>query len=407
MAKVMSWQGESSRKAIHVGMGIVCAFFPWIFSHPWEVWMLACACMLPLFSVRQFPKFFPLSISHAINGVSRQSWGDLLFSPSVALAFTLGYQRPFIYCACILLLTIADAAGALVGKRWGRNPYTTMSIRKSVEGSLAVVVAGTTVVFSVLFIANITALAECILIALIAGCLAGMIEAIADHGFDNLTIPVGMYLILQRLLELSIEQLLGRVFVITLLSLVLRIVVSRSTLNGGGLIAGTLLLYACHALGGWMFLLPPMAVFILHLRACRKWNLKESMSHGVKAIAALALPLLTWLIFFTINVTSQSTSLRAVAWACVSYVALALSVTQRKMVGHVSWWVPSLYATIMCYSPIGLLLGSSLSFALIYGYLLCVLCVYAAAHFTQMRTKYEFEWRGFCALLLSFVSLIP
>jgi phytol kinase len=407
MAKAMSWQAESSRKAIHIGMGVVCAFFPWIFSHPWEVWLLALACVLLLLGMRLVPQYFPPAMSQAINGVSRRSWGDLLFSPSVALAYTLGYQRPCIYCACILLLSIADAAGALVGKRWGANPYTTMTARKSVEGSLAVVAAGATVVFSVLVFANGTSIFHGILIAVIAGCLAGIIEAIADNGFDNLSIPVGMYLILEHLLELPVERLLERLGIIIILAFVLRFVVSRSTLNGGGLLAGVLLLYACHALGGWMFLLPPVAVLILHLRVCLKWNLKDHMSHGVGSIAALAVPVVFWLVLFSSQVVSQELALRAIAWSCVVYLALALSVTRWKMLGRHSSWMPSLYATLLCVMPIWVMLGSQLSIALFCGYVLCVLCVNVTARVLDLKTKFELEWRGLCALLLSFVSFIP
>ncbi|MFO1448417.1 MAG: hypothetical protein U1F61_09700 [Opitutaceae bacterium] len=42
----------------------------------------------------------------------------------------------------VALLTFADAAGAMIGTRWGRHKFATLEGTKSVEGSIAVGVTG-------------------------------------------------------------------------------------------------------------------------------------------------------------------------------------------------------------------------------------------------------------------------
>ncbi|TAG10995.1 MAG: hypothetical protein EAZ42_01910 [Verrucomicrobia bacterium] len=400
-AKSFHWQAESSRKAIHTGMGLVCACFPWFFSHPWEVWMLAILCVIPLAGARVFPNGFPKAMSAALNRVTRRSWGELLFAPSVALAFTFGHQNRPLFTACILLLALADAAGALVGKRWGANGYATMSTRKSVEGSLAVMISGGLVVFLVLWIAAVAPIGNCLFIAMVAGCLVGMIEAVADSGFDNLTIPVGMFLILDRLIVLDLGDLIARLAVLGFLAITLLLSARRSTLDGGALLAGCLLLYACHALGGWLFFLPPLMVFLFHLRACIRWQLHLRMHHGVISVASLGLPVMLWLIVNATEMMPQRASLQAVAWSCAVFLALAMSATKWKMTSQRNFWTPCMKAVAVCILPLWVLgeFPGWLNFSV--GFAVSLASVYFGARVPQAEQSYEYSWRAASALLTS------
>jgi phytol kinase len=87
-----------------------------------------------------------------------------------------------------------DAVGEPVGTRWGRHRYAVPSLmgvaaQRSLEGSAAVALVSTVVAFSGFYLLHYpvsTALAT----ALLCGLGSTAVEAISNHGLDNLTIQV-------------------------------------------------------------------------------------------------------------------------------------------------------------------------------------------------------------------------
>ena len=87
-----------------------------------------------------------------------------------------------------------DAVGEPVGTRWGKHRYAVPSLmgvpaQRSLEGSLAVVVVSTLISFIGLYAFHYpvpTALGT----AILCGVGSAAIEAISNHGLDNLTIQV-------------------------------------------------------------------------------------------------------------------------------------------------------------------------------------------------------------------------
>jgi phytol kinase len=87
-----------------------------------------------------------------------------------------------------------DAVGEPVGTRWGRHRYAVPSLmgvraQRSLEGSAAVALVSTVVAFSGFYLLHYpvsTALAT----ALLCGLGSTAVEAVSNHGLDNLTIQV-------------------------------------------------------------------------------------------------------------------------------------------------------------------------------------------------------------------------
>ncbi|WP_245590569.1 hypothetical protein [Adhaeribacter aquaticus] len=87
-----------------------------------------------------------------------------------------------------------DAVGEPVGTRWGKHRYAVPSLmgvpaQRSLEGSAAVVVVSSLVAFAGFFFLGypvLTALGT----ALLCGIGSAAVEAISNHGLDNLTIQV-------------------------------------------------------------------------------------------------------------------------------------------------------------------------------------------------------------------------
>ena len=48
-------EAEGARKLVHMGMGMVCLTFPWVFQTVWPVWVLAGGAAVALGALRAVP----------------------------------------------------------------------------------------------------------------------------------------------------------------------------------------------------------------------------------------------------------------------------------------------------------------------------------------------------------------
>jgi phytol kinase len=105
----------------------------------------------------------------------------------------------------VLVLTIADAGSAVIGKRYGATRYG--SANKTLEGSLAFAIVALVCIYVPLAVSGVVGRIETALIASTLALAVTLIEGIARRGRDNLFIPVGTYFILGALLDLDIHGL--------------------------------------------------------------------------------------------------------------------------------------------------------------------------------------------------------
>lgn len=323
---------EVSRKSVHVLMGAICLSFPWVFDRPLPVWILAALATVPLAVVRLVPKL-RAGMGSALHGISRPSYGEVLFAPSVAAVFHYSGGDPFLHGIPIGILTLADAASALGGTRWGKRRYGCGGGFKSVEGSLIFLATAFLCVFLPLWLGGRTEMVHALWIALTLSTLAMMAEGISDQGFDNLVIPVFSVFVLERLLHLESDALAWRfVILVALLSLVLT--GSRwSTLNGGALLGSALLGYGCAILAGWHFALPPAAVFICHVVITRKHQLTRSFDHRLDAVMSHAIAGLPWVLAAGMEWIPYVVGLAGISFAMMAQLAV-LDVATRDSLGR-------------------------------------------------------------------------
>ena len=177
LVSVTPLPAEARRKLVHVAMGLVTFTFPWLFASAWPVLLLG---------VLALGWFGAVSLSaalHARFGAAlgeRGSRGAFWFVCGVALTFVLSDGDAAAYGVAILVLTLADAAAALVGKRFGRT-------RKSFEGSTAF--------FVVAFLVSAAAL-QAYITALAVALAATVVEAAFGNGVDNLLVPLAVLAVL-------------------------------------------------------------------------------------------------------------------------------------------------------------------------------------------------------------------
>lgn len=87
-----------------------------------------------------------------------------------------------------------DAAGEPVGQRWGRHRYRVPSLAgvpatRSIEGSAAVFAFGTVAAVPALIAADVSS-PSLMVAALAAGLAGALVEAVSNHGLDNLTVQL-------------------------------------------------------------------------------------------------------------------------------------------------------------------------------------------------------------------------
>jgi len=325
---------EVARKSIHVAMGLVCATFPWIFDRCLPVLVLAGMATLPLGLIRMFPAL-RMGVGSALHGIDRPSYGEVLFAPAVATVFALADGDRYLYLIPLLILTIADAAGALFGTRWGKRRYGSGGGFKTVEGSVIFWFTAFLCAFLPLVAGGRVDVVHALWIGLILGILAMMTEGISDRGFDNLVIPVGCFFMLERLMPLEVPSLIGRFLVLVILLIVVLAGSRWSTLNGGALLGSVLLGYACAVIADWRFALPPLAVFACHVATTRKHCLTGKFDHRLDAVLSHAIACLPWVLAKEYGWASTGQALAGISFAMGSQLAILDTATRACVPGRV------------------------------------------------------------------------
>jgi phytol kinase len=194
----------------------------------------------------------------------------------------------------ILQLTVSDAIGALIGVRYGVHRFQTDDGQKSAEGSLAVFVAAFLATFLPLQLAGLH-FEISLPISLLLALLLMLMEAIAWRGLDNLFLPLTCQVFLYHWLGIPARWLWHDLFWLVGVIVAIAIWRRRTHLSRSAGLGAGLVLYASGLLGGWPWLLGPLATLVGYSLLCFREREKESQHHLVHAIFAVATPGLLWL----------------------------------------------------------------------------------------------------------------
>jgi len=266
LAKLIKVDAEVQRKLIHISLGLYCLTFPFVFHAAWEVFA-TCALAVGLFMLARGS--MRKSLGSGLHAVERTSYGELLFAVSVALLFwlkdghfistTMHHKTPpgqILYILPILILTLCDAASALIGSRYGRRVFQIEEGKKSVEG--VVVFAVTAWLLSLIAFMLLTDIGrgEAVLLAFITAVFGALLEAASWRGLDNLFIPLGLYFLLSNLIYAGAGGLAALAGVFLLLLIALLYVARRRSRQDRHFLAVGSTLFFCIAI----FAEPPSVV---------------------------------------------------------------------------------------------------------------------------------------------------
>lgn len=288
--------GEAARKSVHLGMGMTCALFPWLFNDVLPVQILAAVSVMSILLIRCTKICHKLGAS--LFSVSRVSIGELLFPIAVAWLFTLyksNQVTAVYYVIPLLLLTLADTAGALFGTRHGKSIYKTTSGTKSVEGSIAFLLTAflSTIIPLCLFTSH--DISHIVFAAFAVALFFTLVEGAAGAGVDNILIPVGSYFLLIYYLEQSSESLWLRSTLLLLILLLFILTRTKHSLNGGATLSAVLMCFIAFMMGGIYCLTASILLLIRHIVALHSIPVHLRNSHSIEAIVAVGAPAITWL----------------------------------------------------------------------------------------------------------------
>jgi phytol kinase len=200
---------EIRRKVLHIAMGSVTLFLPFIFYDAAHVWWLAGLAFSILMIVRSVD-LVKARIGGAIHTVGRNSFGELCFPLGVATLFTLSANDYLQYLVPMLILTFGDSLAALVGIYHGRQLYRTLDGHKTIEGSATLFGVSLLCVFLPYGLSGTVDLVPLLLVAINLALLITLVEAVTWRGIDNFVLPVIAFYLLDAYLPLDTGSLLSQ-----------------------------------------------------------------------------------------------------------------------------------------------------------------------------------------------------
>jgi phytol kinase len=296
LARRFRLQPELGRKLIHVALGLYCLTFPLIFRESWEV---AATCALAVV-VFMLARRGGSGLGQGLHGVGRVSYGELLFAVSVALLFHLkdghwlleleGLQtRPqlVLYVLPLTILTLCDAACALVGVNYGRTAFPVEEGIKSWEGVAVFFVTAWLVSLIVLLLFSELPRGEVVVLALITALFGALFEGASWRGLDNLFIPLGLYFILANLVPRGLTELLVATLAFVAVTGALLLIGRRAGVTRHVTASGATLLFCIAIFSGAESVLTPAAAFAAYFLVWRRGARAEEPYDALNLIVAV------------------------------------------------------------------------------------------------------------------------
>ena len=200
---IRRWRGyptDFTRKLIHIGAGMWIWAILLLFDH-WYLAIIPTATFVVFNAL--FLRFHIFSAMDPKEGATR---GTVYFAFSCTLLLAMfhtgwesGFPRGIAYIAMagIMAMTWGDAFSAIIGKRFGKHSYSIVGHHKrTFEGSLAGFVFTFVSVLITLLILSPLSFPVVLIGALIAAIVGTLLEAVSPGGTDNLTVPIGVALVL-------------------------------------------------------------------------------------------------------------------------------------------------------------------------------------------------------------------
>jgi dolichol kinase len=219
--------------------------------------------------VLRLPRFAMSGLGSTLHGVERKSYGELLLALSVGFIFCLSLGNPVLYVLPIAVLTLSDAAAAMIGTRYGRRLFEVEAGTKSLEGVAMFFLVTWIVAMVLLLLMTDIGRTNVVLLSFVIAAFGALVEADSWRGFDNLFVPVGIHLFLASHLQTPPLELLllASAFAATLLAILM--LAPRLGLSNHAARGYTVLVFLICAVTAPHNAILPVAAVFAHLVARR------------------------------------------------------------------------------------------------------------------------------------------
>ena len=186
---------EIRRKSLHVLGGLVALSFPLFLTSGWMIVLALGLVLLWMLAVRTIP-VLKVRFGCVLHDAGRVSRGELYFALAIAGLLLLADTNPVLFVVPVLILSVADAAAAIVGRGWPRGRFRISGADKTVAGSLAFFVAAFAITATALWWSSPLAPLSIYSLSMVVATTCTAAEAVSTAGTDNLTVPGTAWLVL-------------------------------------------------------------------------------------------------------------------------------------------------------------------------------------------------------------------
>ena len=184
---------ESTRKLVHLGIGLITLSFPFLFDDHLPVLAICAPFLLMDVLAKEF------NFLKSIHSIVRKSYGTLAY-PVIVYPLFWGYDfvgtlccdtpQYALYFVPILIMAFSDPMAAVVGKRYPLYKLQLFETEKSLGGFLAFYLSALVIciVCFALFIETMT-IGQMFFVGSMIGIFTGLAEVFTRRGWDNFAIP--------------------------------------------------------------------------------------------------------------------------------------------------------------------------------------------------------------------------
>ena len=249
---------EFSRKLVHILLSNWILLAIAVYRSAWT------ACILPVVFIPLNYLSYRKGIFSAIERDEDNTPGTVWYAVSLFILCFVGYSLDMSWLAAcgMLAMGYGDGFGALIGKKWGKRKFHGAYSKKSLEGMFIVMIFSA---LSVGIICTIYAPAIApnfaLYAALCSAVPAAALELFTPRGLDNLTLPLGVSLIVFLIAKYNFLVPVMLCLGLELFILIVAYYLKAITLSGGcsAAILGMLLFI----FGGWISFIALIVFFIL------------------------------------------------------------------------------------------------------------------------------------------------
>jgi phytol kinase len=191
---------EIKRKIVHVATGGYALTLPLTFTDRWPV-MLLLGVSIPVMLLLRSRFLVATEFGAVLHSVERRSYGEIYLSLAVGFIFFRSAGQPILYILPILVVTLSDAAAALVGTEYGRRLFRVEGGTKSLEGVATFFVVTWLVSMILLLLMSDAPRENVIVLGLLIAAFGALVEAQSWQGLDNLFVPIAIHLALWQYLD--------------------------------------------------------------------------------------------------------------------------------------------------------------------------------------------------------------